>query len=268
MRLKNEVAQFILDIEEKNFEEADEEIDPAELLDHVKRMQLELSNVDLQKVQLGDKSTLFKSQGLDTQNLLNILSSKGDMEDKKLHYELFYSNELSSNKNISQLADIDRRISKLESSIGEDTEFTKQQGLVQTVSQLKGEISKINEESVIALTHQLNSALSQEGQESDQLEVSEDVNAKIDTLFEATEKLAPLSSELSQIVNRLIQLKTVHQRAAEFTSQLQILSSEQSTTKNMVEKNIEYLRKMEQSLFENINIIQSNMKKIEERISK
>lgn len=268
--MKGEITQLLSDIETNSFDEVDEEVDPSELVEHLKKLQLELSNVDALKLKLGDQTSLFKSTSLDTDNLLNLLSSKNTSQDNNLHYELFYSKDLSSSQDIMKIADIDRRIFKLEKLIGPDSELPDAHGILATVRNLKNDMGKLNEDSILTLNHQLTNVINQHNEKhptETQTEISSDVQSKIDSLFESTQQLTNISSELSYVVNRLVQLKMVHLRAAELTSQLQSISNLQATTKNMVEKNIEYLKKMEDGLSANVNIIQVNMKKIEEKIS-
>lgn len=91
--------------------------------------------------------------------------------------------------------------------------------------------------------------------------------SKIDTLFHSMTSIQTVASELPIVVDRLVQLRALHEQAVQFSSQISAISSSQSDISSVLTANLAGIQRMQDSLTSNMATIEKNVLALEKRIA-
>lgn len=173
---------------------------------------------------------------------------------------------------LSKIADLDQRIHQIEKHFSDMANDVSSRGILNVIDDLKGHIESLTPSYIMNLSSQLDSLVTKyqsiEEMSLKKDNLSSEDEKKIDELYEISQNLISKNSELNNVVNRLVQLKSIHERAAEYTDHIQYILNEQSKMGALLERNEIALKTVQENLESNILTIQNNMKQLEERINK
>jgi len=99
------------------------------------------------------------------------------------------------------------------------------------------------------------------------LQVQSEYGKKIEKLSESSEIIDVVSNQLPIVIDRLIQLKDIHEENANFSINVETLFKEQEKINSLVSDQKEFLSKVEKNLIENIGIIKSNIDILQNKIN-
>lgn len=162
-------------------------------------------------------------------------------------YELYYKPDLSQHESAltGKIFDIEKRIALLESVLaGADTHgsgatalFENSNGLVGNVLELKSRVESLSDDNLsktsrridqlLARVEQAQQMKSQGSALGSSLVTSEHIR-KIETIHAALPKVDKLAAELPIVVERLVQLRSIHEEAAAINSSWAQLTTEQT----------------------------------------
>jgi dynactin-2 len=92
-------------------------------------------------------------------------------------------------------------------------------------------------------------------------------NSKLDKLFHSITHLDTVASELPIVVERLVQLRALHEQAVHFSSQISSISSSQTEISSVLASNLAGITRMQDSLSNNMGTIEKNVLALEKRIA-
>ncbi|KAL9542853.1 hypothetical protein MBANPS3_008397 [Mucor bainieri] len=232
-------------------------------------------------------------------------SEKNDKNDM-VTYELFYTPETAKMQKESKLSDIDERIAKIEKLVGSNAgqaldelpqnlastslvnslSKLEQQVLVlaqprqlemvaRRVKVLNSDLDRLNElksgrKDTSSLGFGLSSAINPQNTPSANEAANKDSNdneAKINKLFATLEKVDPLLNLTPALLTRLKALQTLHTEAASFGQSVKVISEEQTRMTDELKSLATTCDLLNQSLKENDESINSNIKVIDDRMT-
>ncbi|GAN01543.1 dynactin subunit 2-like [Mucor ambiguus] len=233
------------------------------------------------------------------------VSEKSDKNDT-VTYELFYTPETAKMQKENKLSDIDERIAKIEKLVGSNAgqaldelpqnlastslvnslSKLEQQVLVlaqprqlemvaRRVKVLNSDLDRLNElksgrKDTSSLGFGLSSAINPQNTPSINEAASKDSNdneAKINKLFATLEKVDPLLNLTPALLTRLKALQTLHTEAASFGQSVKVISEEQTRMTDELKSLSTTCDLLNQSLKENDESINSNIKVIDDRMT-
>lgn len=192
-------------------------------------------------------------------------------------YELFLKPELSKLQDQVHMAQLDKRLEKLEKVIGGTDEQmgalsmeTNQKSLMGAIGVLSSRTSLLDpghldhvEGRLFALQQKMN-AVAEKKQVIDDTEKQN----KISELYELVQKSEGMSSALPDIVDRLETLEGLHDQALQFTKALSQLDSVQEQLKHSLDNNAALLTETQKKFADNLGNIQQNFTAVEKRLEK
>jgi len=257
------------------------DVDLPKLTSEVKNLENQLISYESQDpyIKLIDPNysvneLLYK--GKDTQLSFSIpeyLSNKNKESENKLTYELYYSQEQQNDSEIEQLLELERRITKLENITGINShEDIQNEGLIERVLSFDKKISCLDDQTLSYLSQKVQQLtqdlmLYSKSKDSLALQVQSEYGKKIEKLSESSEIIDVVSNQLPIVIDRLIQLKDIHEENANFSINVETLFKEQEKINSLVSDQKEFLSKVEKNLIENIGIIKSNIDILQNKIN-
>ncbi|CAO3615453.1 unnamed protein product [Mucor fragilis] len=233
------------------------------------------------------------------------VSEKSDKNDM-VTYELFYTPETAKMQKEGKLSDIDERIAKIEKLVGSNAgqaldelpqnlastslvnslSKLEQQVLVlaqprqlemvaRRVKVLNSDLDRLNElksgrKDTSGLGFGLSSTINPQNTPSTNEAANKDGNdneAKINKLFATLEKVDPLLNLTPALLTRLKALQTLHTEAASFGQSVKVISEEQTRMTDELKSLSTTCDLLNQSLKENDESINSNIKVIDDRMT-
>jgi len=194
-----------------------------------------------------------------------ISENNGDDNQNKVTYELYYTQDQQHNIEIAQLLELERRVSKLEDTIGiKNQDDLQHDGLINKVLNFDKTISCLNDQTLSYLSQKIQQLtydleVYSKTKENLSLQVQSEYGKKIEKLYESSEIIDQVSNQLPLVVDRLIHLQAIHEENTNFTQNVQTLFNEQERIKSRLSEQKEFLSKVENNLNENIETIKSNI---------
>lgn len=289
-RLRAEVSQFIKEIEimtSKKDKEKTEDIQNFNLLEmaeEIKVLEKTLKTIPKRlhdhNMSFGEvENNNFSIQSDLTNQLLTKISSLTEENEKiidgnNIHYELYYNKEMQQNSKLAHLHEMDRRLSSLEQmmtgSIYPELKTNDPKGLYEIVQDLKSKIELLNETDLGNLLYRMEKVSQNfenlKSSRSNQILISSDTEQKIDSVFKAVNDIEVVASELPIVVDRMVQLKFLHEQAVQFSYQINNMSSKQDEISQILDENLKSMSALQDSLAKNMKIIEANVISLEKRI--
>lgn len=219
-------------------------------------------------------------------------------------YELVYRKDAAKEMKMAQVAELERRLATLEQVVTgrvapEPEMLSGQQpakGLVANVDDVRHKVTSLDERAMEQLSHRmvkltkhfeaLNAARqittsssssssdpssstlpTQSSSSSSSSPLSPEQETKIDSVYKCLSQVEVVSSELPVVVERLVQLRALHEQAVQFASQLSSISSSQTELSSALQANLSGINRMQESLTKNMATIEKNVLALEKRIA-
>ncbi|GAA30073.2 dynactin 2 [Clonorchis sinensis] len=251
-RLQTEVAQLVEDaasVSDQSQANQDKPVNPAELSklaevlsDQLKQLETKGLGDSTAALDTADK-TLFKRV------LAQLDAFKPDRTDVRkpedsthIVYEIYDRQDVAKQTDLERVADMDRRIQRLEALIGHAdpaklsalTADTAQRSLLETASRLSARTALLHSGHLDMIETRLSSLHTKLQSITEKRETLSDADTqnKVAELYELVKKWNDVADSLPMIVERLSELKELHEEASEFSS---VLSSIENGQKSVSE---------------------------------
>lgn len=191
-----------------------------------------------------------------------------------LVYELYYNQQKDNSRQLTNLVDLDRRISGLETTLGRVRE-DKNLGYpdVHTaVTTLRRRIEFLDKTKIDAVQRRIK-ALSTELEQLNNLKSKvEDKDAaknqeKVNKIFDMMTRWDEAAQQLPAVIARLQSLREVHEETANVAIRLQDLETQQSSVSTLLKQDSEALKAAQASLQANAKVMAGNVDALEKRFA-
>ena len=277
------------------------------LLSDIQSLQSKLSQLESSSSPLNRKFTFNSQnyQILLSQLSSNPQSSSNSNLSENNTQQQHSNSFLSVNPEMLKLGEIEKRITALEKVIGtqgKEDEWIKRtlknKGLITEISDLDKEVKLLDinkmksiEARLALLTESLKSAHTDpqssesnhnnnqgntvgaaadtkgEGETQEELEKRAEEREKINKIYDTVSRIDQLTVTLPGVVGRLRVLKDVHDETISFAEKMRLLELEQKGLSDSLKNDVEVLMRVETGMKENRDLIEGNVKSLEQRIS-
>ena len=213
-------------------------------------------------------------------------------------YELVYSKDMAKESKLIHLAELERRLATLEVVItgrvapdvtelpsvgGSGAAGSKGTGLIHTIDDVRTKVTSLDDRAIDQLSHRMvkltqqlealraakqaanSAAVSSDGTSGPRLDPEQE--RKIDSVYHSLSQVETVAAELPIVVERMVQLKSLHEQAVHFSSQLSTISSSQGELSAVLRSNLAGITRMQESLTSNMATIEKNVLALEKRIA-
>jgi len=269
------------------------QISPALLHQDVVALQSQLHSLQLQKnvggklINLSDPSGNIEHKLVSQIEQIKASAQKagkgsGKPSDKPV-YELYAQPTGESYEaQTSRAAELEQRIARLESALGNNPEKlamlraeNRGDGLLEAVEELQMKVNLLNPKVVDQVDGRLGALqlrLQQIGEKraanAAGQQVAEETAKKVTEIHEKVEKWESVCATLPNIADRMVTLNDLHNRAVTFAQTLQQLEAMQKTIAGNLTTQSTLVSRVEANLADNLETIGKNCKALDERISK
>ena len=200
-------------------------------------------------------------------------SKKGDAAaggPSSVTYELYVEpTGAGADSAMSRVADMERRLAKLEKSTGIMENIEHSTSLSKTIDVLDQKVSLLDKGQLQALSAIVTDVQNKLKVAVDQKkELSKQHSEKVNIVADAVVKWTPISEELPLITERLYQLKRVHDQAAQFVGSFATIANEQTAMTKGMKNQDQLLEKVQKGLADNMKTMAANIKSLEARFDK
>ena len=189
---------------------------------------------------------------------------------------------------MAQVAELERRLATLEQAVTgkiapEPETLSTAKSLLANVEDVRQKVSSLDERAMDQLSHRMvkltkhfeamNASrqspppISADSASSASASLTPEQESKIDAVYQSLSQVEVVSAELPVVVERLVQLRTLHEQAVQFTSQLTSISSSQTELSSVLQSNLTGINRMQESLTKNMATIEKNVLALEKRIA-
>ena len=205
----------------------------------------------------------------------NVKSKSTKEEDSKVMYELLMKPNVANFEDHVQIAEIEKRLESLEKVIAVSPEKlstlsieTNQKNVFGAVDVLNTKLSLLNPSNLDHIEGRLAALLQKMNSAAEQKDVKEDVEkqGKIEELYDLCVKGEANSVVLSDVVDRLDALQSLHENALQFTKAISQLDTVQQKLEMNLSGNGTMLKETQTKFQENILNIQNNFDNLEKRV--
>lgn len=261
-RLKKEAAQLLA--EESDAETA--ELPPSglrELRALHERLEVALEGRRAQPAVLSNLSAMVATTGQEGADGLNKALESGAVV-----YEV-YAEQGAAGSSQSLLADLDRRLARVEQLLGPVSVFGGR-SLAEEVSSVQEAVSQLQETQLIANADKMKQLIELYKRAPDQQQQQQGgpEAAAVRSLMAVVERWDRVASSLPTIVGRMQALKEVHERAARVTQHVAAIGAEQAALRAMLEQGTALLTTLQQTIAASEATTAKNIASLSERVSK
>lgn len=203
-------------------------------------------------------------------------------------YELVYNKDSGKELKLAQVAELERRLAALEQCVTgriapEPSHIlVSPQGLVASIDEVRHKVASLDERAMDQLSHRMakltkqleamkavreTSESSAETNSEAQGQLTADQEAKIDSVYRSLSQVETVAVELPVVVERMVQLRVLHEQAVHFSAQLTSITSSQSDLSTVLQANLAGINRMQASLTANMATIEKNVLSLEKRIA-
>jgi len=189
--------------------------------------------------------------------------------DQRVTYELYYTPELAKYQQLSQIADLEKRITELEKLLGKHSGAISGGNLVSSIEQIKTKLSLLDARQLdrlslkVKLLSQDLDALTKKEEEVLQSVLAQQ---KINELYDIINRIDVSTQQLPTLISRLQSLKALHEESAFFVRTLKQLENEQQEISKLITVNNTTLVEVSKGLKSNFTAIEHNFSSLEKRI--
>ena len=205
----------------------------------------------------------------------NVKSKSVSKDDSKVMYELLMKPNVSNLEDHVQIAEIEKRLESLEKVISASPDKlstlsieTNQKNVFGAVDVLNTKLSLLNPSNLDHIEGRLSALLQKMNIVVDQKGVVDDAEkqGKIEELYDLCVKGEANSVVLSDVVDRLDALQSLHENALQFTKAISQLDTVQQKLEMNLAGNGAMLKETQTKFTENISNIQNNFDNLEKRL--
>lgn len=208
-------------------------------------------------------------------------------------YELVYNKDTGKELKLAQVSELERRLAALEQCVTGRIApepahiLISSQGLVASVDEVRNKVAALDERAMDQLSHRMakltkqleamkaarderragNEEQNSDGSISSQTPFTEEQEAKIDSTYKSLANIETVAAELPIVVDRMVQLRILHEQAVHFASQLNSISTSQTDLSTVLQANLQGINRMQASLNANMATIEKNVLSLEKRIA-
>ncbi|KAF7252948.1 hypothetical protein EG68_08856 [Paragonimus skrjabini miyazakii] len=299
-RLQTEVAQLVNDasavsdqtrINQKN------PVHPVELAQLVESLREQLKQIELKDLNVVDTSTTGEEKVLFSKLVGQLEAFKPDSQDSRqparsthLVYEIYDRPDLSKHADLEKIGDLDRRIQRLEALIGQPdpsklsalTADTAQLSLMEAATRLSARTALLQPNHLDMIETRLSALQTKLQTITEKRETISDADTQnkaswlyprfrclviVAELYELVKKWDDVVDSLPMIVERLSELKSLHEEASEFSNALSALELSQKSVEENLSTYTKLLDSVDKNLKENMQTVQKNFASLESRLS-
>ncbi|THD20038.1 Dynactin subunit 2-B [Fasciola hepatica] len=304
-RLQTEVNQLVSDssdVSKQTKSTTEQNVNPSDL----SRL-AEVLRGQLQQLQLSEDFNVepnlpdAQSQALYSKIIAQLDNFKPDKnEDRKvtdsshLVYEIYDRPDFSKKAEVERVAELDRRLQRLEALIGQPdptklsalTADTVQHSLLEAASRLSARSSLLQPSHLDMIETRLSSLQTKLQSITEKREAIADADTQnkariyvffmfliatkyiliVAELYELVKKWNDVADSLPMIVERLTELKDLHEEASDFSNMLNTVESEQKTMEENLNTYLKLLEEVRKSLDENMQTVKQNFESLNDRL--
>ncbi|CAL8097891.1 unnamed protein product [Calicophoron daubneyi] len=288
-RLQAEVTQLADDasaVKEQTDIESTKQISPADLTRAVESLRGQLTQLSF--LSSGDAYSVSTTEDAEKALCSKILSEldsfKPEANEKRkpeesshLVYEIYGRVETSKPAELERIADFDRRIQRLEALVGQPdpnkisalTADTAQHSLSEAATRLAARSALLQPGHLDMIEARLNNLQTKLQTITEKREAIADADTqnKVAELYELVKKWNDVADSLPMIVERLTELKDLHEEASEFNSVLSTVENSQKLVDENLKVYSKLLNEVQNNIGENVKVIMENMTSLEKRLS-
>eukprot|EP00730_Choanoeca_flexa_P019104 TRINITY_DN9319_c0_g2_i3.p1 TRINITY_DN9319_c0_g2~~TRINITY_DN9319_c0_g2_i3.p1 ORF type:complete len:413 (+),score=121.09 TRINITY_DN9319_c0_g2_i3:44-1240(+) len=220
-------------------------------------------------------AAIAKVKGKDT----STTTSEGTTSDgKSMTYELIYTPEQARYQSLSRAAELEQRIAALERRLGTTSlasvgNFLEVEDATvgNTVMALAARVDALSESNLADLESRLTgvqtslSAIQKASENASSTITPEDL-VKIRSLYDITRQWMETAASVPQIVQRLKELRSLHEQAAEFSGTLTHMKTVQDEMRDRLANHDVTLKTLEQTFKDNAKTMEANFTSLEKRL--
>ncbi|XP_056607166.1 dynactin subunit 2 [Triplophysa dalaica] len=192
-------------------------------------------------------------------------------------YELHSRPEQEKFTESAKVADLERRLAELESSVGSGSD---KQGplsagvhgasLTDTIELLQARVNALDAATLDQVEARLQSVLGKMNEIAKHKAAVEDAETqnKVSQLYDVVQKWDAMATSLPQVVQRLMAVKELHEQAMQFGQLLTHLDTTQQMINNSLKDNGTLLTQVQQTMKENLVAVEENFATLDERMKK
>ncbi|KAA0712653.1 Dynactin subunit 2 [Triplophysa tibetana] len=192
-------------------------------------------------------------------------------------YELHSRPEQEKFTESAKVADLERRLAELESSVGSGSD---KQGplsagvqgasLTDTIELLQARVNALDAATLDQVEARLQSVLGKMNEIAKHKAAVEDAETqnKVSQLYDVVQKWDAMATSLPQVVQRLMAVKELHEQAMQFGQLLTHLDTTQQMINNSLKDNSTLLTQVQQTMKENLVAVEENFATLDERMKK
>ncbi|KER25155.1 hypothetical protein T265_07321 [Opisthorchis viverrini] len=286
-RLQTEVAQLVEDaasMSDQSQANPEKPINPAELSklaevlsDQLKQLETKGLDDSFAALDTADK-TLFKRV------LAQLDAFKPDRTDvrkpedsTRIVYEIYDRQDVTKQTDLERVADMDRRIQRLEALIGQAdptklsalTADTAQRSLLETASRLSARTALLHPGHLDMIETRLSSLHTKLQSITEKRETLSDADTqnKVAELYELVKKWNDVADSLPMIVERLSELKELHEEASEFSNLLSSIENGQKSVSEQLDAYSKLLTEVQLKVDQNMETLKKDFSSLESRLS-
>ncbi|CAL4063134.1 unnamed protein product [Meganyctiphanes norvegica] len=192
-------------------------------------------------------------------------------------YELYYAPEHARLNQLAQAAQLEKKIDRLETLIGNDPEklsslsaWTNHKSVLGAIQVLSSRLSLLEPSHLDHIEGRLHSVHTRMNSISEKKQAIDDADkqSKVSELYELVKKSETLCSALPEVVDRLVSLEDLHEQAMQFSRSVKQLDSAQSQLTNALQSNADLVSAVQEKFTANLQTIQTNVESLDNRINK
>lgn len=268
-----------------------EGVSPAAMASQVQFLQQQLQSAKLDNLKGPSAESVLSGAGMQddlTRRLLAEIAKTptaagkatpgAQSSDGGVTYELFYKPEHAKFAQMATLGNLEQRIQKLESSLGQESLASVATDLGKPDITLQGAVTALTRQVMTLSTENLGDIerrVAQLLQQAEQLKKKageaaatqpSEYAGKVSELYELTKRWDATASCVPDLIERLQTLKGLHERGAEFGQTLTELEAVQSQIQESLRTQSSVLNTLNASFSQNLTTIQDNFKSLDARI--
>ncbi|XP_043483478.1 dynactin subunit 2 [Leptopilina heterotoma] len=194
-----------------------------------------------------------------------------------LKYQMMYLPQKAKLQEVARIGQLEQRLGCLENILGTKNknmstfpQLLKCQGILESIQQLGAKSALLDSSQLDVVESRVSALISKmDTIAQKKLVAGQDSNReqKVSEMYDILKKTEVISPILPQTLNRMITLNAIHQQATEFSKSLGQLEELQSQITIGLQNNKVFLKGVQDSFTNNLNIIQNNIASLDQRIN-
>ncbi|VDP81677.1 unnamed protein product [Echinostoma caproni] len=285
-RLQTEVNQLLTeaaDVSKQTKTTEEQQVNPADLTRLAEVLHDQLKQIQLEDISEEINLPDSQNQAFYSKIISQLDSFKPDKNEERkakdsthLVYEIYDRPDFSKRAEVERVAELDRRLQRLEALIGQPdptklsalTADTAQHSLLEAASKLSARSALLQPSYLDMIETRLSSLQTKLQSITEKRETIADADTqnKVAELYELVKKWNDVADSLPMIVERLTDLKDLHEEASDFSNMLNAVESGQKNVEENLKTYSKLLQEVQQSLDENMQTVKQNFESLQARL--